>query len=1231
MSPPTGPLTPESTSFPTEASPAPSGFWRRLFGGSRRRTPAPVPGSIGRYRVLRKLGEGGMGLVFEAEDDVLGRRVAVKRLKSGDESSRRRFWREARAAARLNHPNVCQIYEVAEDSQGLFLAMELLVGEPLSQRLERGALPPAEAVSLGAGMLAALSALHAAGIVHRDLKPSNVYLTPHGARLLDFGLARALPGELARALAGDSSDRTHPDLMVGSPRYMAPEQVLGKEVDARTDVFAAGAVLYEALAGRPAFAGRTLVEVLTATLHDAPPPLEGVAAPFEAVVRRALAKAPADRFPSAELMAEALREAASPPAREAPLARVVAEKVESRDVFAGRTAELARLEGRLAAAIAGAGSVVFVTGERGTGKSALVASFFKRVRAGAEPLTVASGRCMERQGPGETFLPFLDAFGRFLSTPARAVAVDLIRTWAPTVGVQMPAALVPDPDGSLHRQTAGATRERLVREAGDFVEAATRLYPFVLVLEDLQWADPASIDLLCHLGRRIPRQRMLLVATYRPSDAEALNPALKRGALDLRAAGLGDEVPLGPLAVVDVAAWLDARFAPNDFPSGLAEALHARAEGLPLFVRALMELLAARGDIRRGETRWSLARPLAELDLEPSKDVKDLVRAQLESLSEAEREILEAASVVGKEFSSPVVAGLTGQDEIETEERLLRLSRVLRVLEGLGDEELPDGVVGTRYRFAHGLFQRVLYEDLVAPRRALLHRRTAELLTRHWGEDAPMLAAQVAEHYELGRDAASAARFRTRAGDNASRRFAAADAEEQYTFALRLLEKLPRAERGQQEIGLLRRRALARHAQARFGDAIRDWEAMLERARAARSLAAECDALNGLSNALFFAQRVPEIRACVREGLAAAEREGSPHRLSETRARLAELLVVEGRLDEAARALDEVITSARASGAASALATGLWYRGFVHYWRSEYAAAEALTAEGALLARELGDGFDALGAQMFAGLSRANLGRVSEALATFQEALSLAERNRDPFWGPRLVSHLGWVHRELQDPEGAHALDSQALQAARDTPSPWAPESEALIGLFVDDVRAGRPDRATELLADLETGARQATWMRWMTELRVEAAAAEHCAARGDFEAAAARAARLLEIARSLGARTYCCAAERVRMEAALHAGPDVEPAAVRLAAALAEFEAFPAPLETWKSARVLGLAWERLGKGPQARRAFEAAARAIHTIADGTHDDTLRSGFLSSPPVREVLERERADIGAPT
>jgi len=150
VSPPKGPPLAGSATRSTEASPSGRGFWQRLFGrsGGRAAPPIGVPRAIGRYRVLRKIGEGGMGTVFEAEDEVLGRRIAIKRLKATDETGRRRFWREARAAARLSHPNVCQLFEVGEDAGGPFLAMELLSGEPLSERLQRGPLDLAGAVTL---------------------------------------------------------------------------------------------------------------------------------------------------------------------------------------------------------------------------------------------------------------------------------------------------------------------------------------------------------------------------------------------------------------------------------------------------------------------------------------------------------------------------------------------------------------------------------------------------------------------------------------------------------------------------------------------------------------------------------------------------------------------------------------------------------------------------------------------------------------------------------------------------------------------------------------------------------------------------------------------------------------------------------------------------------------------------------------------------------------------------
>jgi serine/threonine protein kinase/tetratricopeptide (TPR) repeat protein len=266
-----------------------------------------LPNRIGRYAIERKLGEGGMGVVYAAHDDRLDRTIALKTLPAfaTDSAARERLWREARAAARVNHPNVCQIYEVGEDEGRLFIAMELLEGEPLADRLRNGPMGAAQAVSVALGMLDALSALHGRGIVHRDLKPSNVFLTPHGVKLLDFGLAQPqLDGSLDPTIG-----LTRTGIVMGTPRYMAPEQTTGDGVDGRTDLFATGAILFEMLSGRPAFTGRTIADVLHATRYEHPPALTGspAIAAVDRVIRRAMAKRPAERPPSAEMMAEELR------------------------------------------------------------------------------------------------------------------------------------------------------------------------------------------------------------------------------------------------------------------------------------------------------------------------------------------------------------------------------------------------------------------------------------------------------------------------------------------------------------------------------------------------------------------------------------------------------------------------------------------------------------------------------------------------------------------------------------------------------------------------------------------------------------------------------------------------------------------------------------------------------------------------------------------------------------
>jgi TolB-like protein/predicted Ser/Thr protein kinase len=283
--------------------------------------------SVSHYRILRKLGEGGMGVVYAAEDVRLGRSVALKMVRAelAGAESRERLRREARAAATISHPNICQLYEVGEDEGELFIAMELLEGEPLFDRIARGAVPLKESLRIAFEVLAALSALHRRGVLHRDLKPSNIFLTEHGAKLLDFGVARTTVEEQRTILSLTATGGA-----VGTLQYMAPEQAAGENVDARADLFAMGAILYEMLSGKPPFVGETAVRQLHAVLYEQPAMLTGspAIAAVDRIVHRALAKQPSARFLSAEHFAAELRTASgdtasvdAPPAR--PISRLI--------------------------------------------------------------------------------------------------------------------------------------------------------------------------------------------------------------------------------------------------------------------------------------------------------------------------------------------------------------------------------------------------------------------------------------------------------------------------------------------------------------------------------------------------------------------------------------------------------------------------------------------------------------------------------------------------------------------------------------------------------------------------------------------------------------------------------------------------------------------------------------------------------------------------------------------
>src|SRR5437870_5269829 len=264
---------------------------------------------LSHYRIIEKLGSGGMGEVFLAQDTKLERKVAIKMLPAksiDDAQAKKRLFREARAAATLDHPNICSIYEVNEDGDCLFIAMQYVEGQTLATRLVESPLAPDEVIDIGIQVAEALSEAHARGVIHRDIKPQNVMITPRGqVKVLDFGLARVTQNEHSTdPEAKTVTQLTEEGYIVGTVAYMSPEQLRGQPVDARSDLFSLGVMLYECAAGKPPFTGNSKIEISSKVLQVEPrKPSElnpGVPRGLERIILKAMAKEAGDRYQTAD-------------------------------------------------------------------------------------------------------------------------------------------------------------------------------------------------------------------------------------------------------------------------------------------------------------------------------------------------------------------------------------------------------------------------------------------------------------------------------------------------------------------------------------------------------------------------------------------------------------------------------------------------------------------------------------------------------------------------------------------------------------------------------------------------------------------------------------------------------------------------------------------------------------------------------------------------------------------
>jgi predicted ATPase len=763
--------------------------------------PPEVPG----YEVLGLLGRGGMGVVFKARQHSLDRLVALKFLPedcSRDPDWLARFRHEARTASSLNHPHICTIYDTGESAGRPFLSMELVEGQTLEALVGRHR-PVQELVQLLAQAARALAAAHAAGVVHRDIKPANLMVRDDGiVKVLDFGLARRLPTAAAQ-LPGTEGKSSDPGSRVGTLLYMSPEQAQAVPVDAASDIFSLGLVLYELATGQHPFRADSEVGLLQAIVAEAPvPPARlnpEVPVPLEALILHMLAKDPRLRPTAVEVEAALTRLTLNPPGgagsrRTRP----------RRPPTVGRQDEGAALRTGFEEAASGRGLLLCVTGEPGLGKTTLVESFLDELAASDRLWGLARGRCSERLAGAEAYLPFLDALDNLLLGESGAAAAQAMKLLAPSWFVQLVPLAAGDPSlARVFAEAKEASQERRKRELGLFLHEMSRRRPLVVFLDDIHWADASSVDLLAYLGSRCSEWRLLLVLTYRPSDLFRTEHPFGPVKRELQGRGVCREIALPFLTRDDLGRFLALAFPGHRFPDELAAVLHARTEGNPLFMVDLLRSLRDRGAIVQENGRWTLVRALPDLEGELPESVRGMIRRKVDQLTTADRHLLMAASVQGPEFDATVVAQLLGRAAADVEERLKILERIHNLVRLICEQTFPDGVLTLRYGFVHVLYQNALYAALQPTRKAAWSAAAARALLEHYGEQSAGLAAELAMLFEAARDPERAADHYRVAAENAVRVFAHHEALALARRGLALLETLPHTpDRARRELPL---------------------------------------------------------------------------------------------------------------------------------------------------------------------------------------------------------------------------------------------------------------------------------------------------------------------------------------------------------------------------------------------------------------------------------------------
>ncbi len=722
-----------------------------------------LPGQIikNRYRIESTVGKGPIGTVLTAYDTQENRRVALKVLSpTFSAETTGRVLRYAQAVIALSHPHIVKVYAWDQDADYTF-QVEAFVPAPTLQTALQANPPPnwthEQRVQFLQEITLALEYAHSQGVIHGDLKPSNIYLTEQGLQIDGFGLGRLEENHYLLAA---------PFLFLDS-HYLAPEQILGHILDARTDLYTLGIIAYQLFTGQFPFDGQSDEEILQFHLRRAPrPPLEinpDISPAEEHLILKLLAKNPNHRYASAQQVRNVLSSLTTS-----------AEDLhqQRRAPLIGHNQARRTLQKCWETARAGHGQLVFITGEAGVGKTTLA----QQVVAQSQPPVALTGQCQEHQ-----------------TGTAYQVFADILRTYFATVPPEFFneetqkllgnfARLIPEIRQMLPQLPAPAALEpeqeqfRLMSHLTQFIHAATQRRPWLIILDNLQWADRSSLELLRYLGYHLPSMALLIIGVYREEELTREHPLVE--ALHHLSSHPGYlEIPLHRLDQNEVQELLQILWH-MPAPMLLAQTIYEHTQGNPRYVEEIAQALLDNG-VLNPEQDLDTPQAIAQVQLPPS--MREAVRQRIERLSPSTRSLLHQAAVLGASFNFDTLQEMSGLSKWEA---LENLDQALE--RGLLEETPGEGAL----RFRHNEIQQILYADLGTLRRQMLHRKAAEALEHQMQPNPERIAEKLAHHFMQAAELGSALNYSLLVAQQAQSAYANDIAGQWYQRVLSLYPQL---------------------------------------------------------------------------------------------------------------------------------------------------------------------------------------------------------------------------------------------------------------------------------------------------------------------------------------------------------------------------------------------------------------------------------------------------------